>query len=1428
MMLGLFTQTWTASGSWTAPGNLAFPPLVYAWGPGQTGVAGSGGTRGGAGSGGGAFGGEPALGGVAPGTVLTITITAGSATTVTGGSVTVQANAGTAGSTTTGGAGGTAGSNTLAFAGGHGGNSTNGSTEGGGGGGSGAGPAGAGGTGSANSAGTGGAGGTPPAGGGHGGAGGTAGGASSAGAAGTGPGGGGGGGASSGTGGFTGGAAAGGQAMIIWAVWLPDGFVKPHVPVRQTGSAKGSTGAPVHSSGPTTPAPFTQPHTAVRGQRAAKRDGSQGSTGAPVKTFPARFTQPGTAGRPRPPARKGSAAGSKGAPVLPQPARFTAPHTAVRPQPPARKGSSRGAAGAPVMTPPSIPAPFTQPGRAARGAASARKGTSGGLAAEALTCGSTIASPGLLAGNLLSEADSDFETWSGAWTAGANTAIGQSSKIAFCGCDSLLMLATGNGSVSATSPFLPFTALAGLAASGYLYTAYGSAGHITVSFWNSSLGLISSAAATAVGLLASSWTPVVTAEPAPAGTAWITLTYTVTGMAAGQTAFLDLAYAADTPAQVLIAWDTQPTSSTPLFADVTPWIRADKGVGITRGRTDEVSEVQAAKLTTTLDNTTGWFTVSNPGSPWYPGVLIGRRTQVNECDQDGAWYTRFDGTLTDLPVTWTGGNAAEALTPAAASGVLAKLGRAPGLRTMLEHEMLYDQPMCLYTLAEPSGSAFASDSSGNGAAPLTVHDYGGGTLAFGSGSPIVEAATSASSPITSILCTPAVTGAGPSGNLDNQLEAFLPSQVSAAAGFTFEIWFTGFPFADNTDLATWYAIAVGDPRTGAMLAISVQGGSASQLPALTLVYTPSIYSTAPVFTTASLSNAQNGFPEFMPGMLAVTVSGTTATLWYQNLSFAAEGGAAVPVAAVTIPASFEATYLTVGGPLGGTQGWSGSLNCAAVYPSALPAARLQDHFQAGSDACEGNPVYQLIGNVARYAGLPSWQLDLPTAGVSRAGLYSLYGQGPLAALQTYEQVDGGVLYENAAGQLAYQDRSARYAAQASGAPVLQLAAGQYEPDLLPSITDQFLINDCTTGTTLLAADGTTSITAWTRAVNQASVGNYGTYPDGTPQSPKTGPYYTLSAVDESLNVCQDAADWTTGTCSTPGPRSPAVTVDLLTQPGLRAAVLSAGMGTMLQLQGLPGQYPGGVRPDFMLIEGMTERLKWDEGAAEWTVVFNTSPSMQSGAWLAGDSAMGILDLTAVTGRGSDGQPSGRIGPPYAVPSFTPAMNNTGNVGAEDMRGITANLQQALTPPAACASQLSLAQQIPPSTVTAVEWDTIGFDTASGFNLGTLGNPTAPYYIFPMGGTWLITATVAWLAASGTTLTVIIGQPTTTGQPPTVILAEQTITGAASGPTSQQVSVKVSPTLPWLAVFCSHTGFSNLTLDNSTGGCMLSAVFLGDT
>jgi hypothetical protein len=236
LVLQKFVQTFTASGSWTAPDGLAGPPAVYAWGPSGSSQAGTVGVSSGGAGGGGAFGGEPALGGVSAGTVLTVTIGAagsGTATTVTGGSVTVQGNAGGNASGLGGGAAGTAGSNTEHEAGGLGGNGINGSSGCGGGGGGSAGSTGAGGTGGSGSAaapGAGGAAGTgaagPPS---------LAGKAGGVGATSTGPAAGNGtvpgsaaGGGSAGSSFAAAGTGAGGQVIIVWQVYAAIPAVHQH------------------------------------------------------------------------------------------------------------------------------------------------------------------------------------------------------------------------------------------------------------------------------------------------------------------------------------------------------------------------------------------------------------------------------------------------------------------------------------------------------------------------------------------------------------------------------------------------------------------------------------------------------------------------------------------------------------------------------------------------------------------------------------------------------------------------------------------------------------------------------------------------------------------------------------------------------------------------------------------------------------------------------------------------------------------------------------------------------------------------------------------------------------------------------------------------------------------------------------------------
>src|SRR5690348_15608136 len=77
-----------------------------------------------------------------------------------------------------------------------------------------------------------------------------------------------------------------------------------------------------------------------------------------------------------------------------------------------------------------------------------------------------------LPGNLLSAADSDFETWSGNWTAGPNAAsAAQSAAQAFTGTHSMAVTATAGGFASALSPQFAVTPRGAYIMSCYLLNA---------------------------------------------------------------------------------------------------------------------------------------------------------------------------------------------------------------------------------------------------------------------------------------------------------------------------------------------------------------------------------------------------------------------------------------------------------------------------------------------------------------------------------------------------------------------------------------------------------------------------------------------------------------------------------------------------------------------------------------------------------------------------------------------------------------------------------------------------------------------------------------------------------------------------------------------------------------------------------------------
>lgn len=909
----------------------------------------------------------------------------------------------------------------------------------------------------------------------------------------------------------------------------------------------------------------------------------------------------------------------------------------------------------------------------------------------------SVSPAGVLQGNLFPVADSDFESGlSGNWSAATNCTLSASTLQSFTGTHALAAQATTTATLTFTYAPVPVTAGAGYTHSWWAYAPVNSVtAQMSVVYKNSGGGTVGTATLTSYSLTNGSWIPAADHLLPPAGAVTATFTMTVTGLSATRDAYFDLFYTAPTLCQVLVALTTPPLSTSPQFADMTPWVRENAGLTWNHGRADETSTVQPGAGTWTADNTLGWFAQGNANSP-FP-FAVGQRTRLNFADETGAFHTLFDGYITDDPVTWQGPAALESSVTFSCQDLLSWLGRENTLRTMLEQEQLYDQPLCLYTLADASGSVTASDSSGNAAPPLAKHKYGSASSSakFGSSQAVVGPIGGVFGITASTLTSCLFTSATPfTGN--TQLEAALATPVSASAGFAFEAWYA---LTSSTDVAM-VPVSVANKQSGASLSVLLNSSTSQAR----LAYYPARGGTPSFSSALSVSTG---------GMAIVSVSGTTATLYYD--------GSSGPVT-LTMPAAFTANYLTVGGFIGGAVAndfgdFNGAVNCVAVYPSTLSTGRVAAHASAGLNdnwggTSAGTTISNLISNTLRYAGIPSAFITSMPAGVSYPDAYETSGQTPLGMIQLYQQADGGVFYCAANGKLTWQDRAARYAAQVT--PALVLTTGQYEP--LPiGGTTQYMINDATFGNN--------AIPGGVRAVNPAGQATNGTYTSGQPGSPTTAPWFSYSQSltnTPSADVLGDAASWAANIYGSAFPRSPSVTMDLATlgAPFSRAAAFACDVGSVTELQGLPPTGPGGTRANYLMVEGVSGSYARSGGALAWTLSFNTSPAPMSAAWIAGDANLGVLDSTAVVGLGTDGETNGsgiqHVGPPYPVPAFSTSMNRTGSVGANDLRGLAYNVQQEVTPPVFTAQQVTAAQNIPNNAATDVTWDTAWYDTATGF------------------------------------------------------------------------------------------------------------------
>lgn len=391
--------------------------------------------------------------------------------------------------------------------------------------------------------------------------------------------------------------------------------------------------------------------------------------------------------------------------------------------------------------------------------------------------------------------------------------------------------------------------------------------------------------------------------------------------------------------------------------NITAYVLATDGYQISRGRDDWQAEVTAGELSLTLNNSDGRFT---PGSTLIASptpIVVDRRIRLQEI-VNGVTYTRFTGYVKSWPVGWPETVATFSKVQLTATDAQARAERRP-LRAVMIEEIVLDNPIAYYTLAEAAGATSAGDTSGNQNPPMTA-TAGPTPVVFGVAADPLDGLTAAQF-----------------NALGQQLQTLPPASFSPSS-WSLEV------FVATSVVPALPGAAVAFITTGAELFINNLGqiqylGTSGSI-------------TGPVITDG------------VRHQIAVTHDAHNANLYVDGaLIFGS------PVADTLVGA---AGFFTVGG-------FTGTLSHVALYGTTLSAGRVASHASARTGFI-GESGAARITRLAGYAGILVGALDPSLTNMSAA---STDESSDWAQIQAAVDAELGVAFIDGSGSVAFHNRN---------------------------------------------------------------------------------------------------------------------------------------------------------------------------------------------------------------------------------------------------------------------------------------------------------------------------------------------------------------------------------------------------------------------
>lgn len=465
--------------------------------------------------------------------------------------------------------------------------------------------------------------------------------------------------------------------------------------------------------------------------------------------------------------------------------------------------------------------------------------------------------------------------------------------------------------------------------------------------------------------------------------------------------------------------------------DISSRVRLSEGVSVSGyGRGDEFSQPGAASLSLTLDNADGFLTGGGVGwdmggwdeGPWDDSVTLEPGTGIRYAETIGATTKNvFTGFVESLNLGWPGGGEEFSTVAVSATDRLADLGRRT-LGSMLEQEILLDNPTAYYTLGEAEGSTSAGDTSGN-QAPTLAPAGSGASVTFGAigtpntslrlaGGQYLAPAAQAPSSVLTLGCFFAGTSAPP-GPSD--------TYIILAADVAF-IRLRSDGSVDFVDV-----IGTGVPVT----------------------------SVGPVVNDGLQHNAW------------MTFDGVNGQAYVDGIEVATWPSAAAP----SFLAGIGGVSQAVTDPLAlfGYTSFDGTLGHVVTLDTTLSAGEIADIYAASRGDFQETTDARL-SRIASYAGLTPTFAD-PSG--QEMGAQATSGQSLFQAMQDVAQAEAGVLFVNGDGDLVMQGRG--YRAMKTTAD-LTLGEQEAASDTTVTWDTQQLVNQVTVtrtgGAEQVVSDGT--------------------------------------------------------------------------------------------------------------------------------------------------------------------------------------------------------------------------------------------------------------------------------------------------------------------------------------------------------------------